>query len=311
MATTKVRGVRANKPNDSFGVTNNSNLYRGKYREDVYKDEEEGQQEEQQNEEAQTDPAEKVATQQGDTSFAAKKTKEENHDYKKRYDDLKKHYDTKLSEFEGEREQLQSQLDSVKKRAYEMPTGTKPPKTLEELEEFKERYPDVFEVVETVSGLQTESQVAKLREEIDSVKEREKNLEKEKAFEELLRLHPDFHDLKTDEKFLNWLDEQPDQLSDGIYKNSTDAKWAGKIISLYKAESGISTTTKKSTKSKEATDAAATVTRQQPKEVATKEGSNKKIWKGSDIARLKPWEFEKVEAEIDLARNEGRIDMNS
>ena len=38
---TQVKGVRANKPNDSFGVTNNENLYRGKYREDVYKDEEE------------------------------------------------------------------------------------------------------------------------------------------------------------------------------------------------------------------------------------------------------------------------------
>ena len=40
----QVKGVRANKPNDSFGVVNNSNLYRGKYREDVYKDDEEEEQ---------------------------------------------------------------------------------------------------------------------------------------------------------------------------------------------------------------------------------------------------------------------------
>ena len=157
--------------------------------------------------------------------------------------------------------------------------------------------------------MQTESQVAKLREEIQSVKEREKNLEKEKAAEELLRLHPDFDSLRSDENFLNWLDEQPEQLSDGIYKNNTDAKWAGKIISLYKSEMGIST--KKPTKLKQTSDPAASITRQQPKDVATKEGANKKVWKGSDIARLKPWEFEKVEAEIDLARQEGRIDMNS
>ena len=78
-------------------------------------------------------------------------------------------------------------------------------------------------------------------------------------------------------------------------------------MSLYKAEMGISN--KKPTRSKDS-DAAASVIRQQPKEVATKD-STKKIWKGSDIARLKPWEFEKVEAEIDLARQEGRIDMNS
>ena len=37
----QVKGARANKPNDSFGTINNPNLYRGKYREDVYKDEEE------------------------------------------------------------------------------------------------------------------------------------------------------------------------------------------------------------------------------------------------------------------------------
>jgi anion-transporting ArsA/GET3 family ATPase len=300
---TQVKGVRANKPNDSFGVTNNNNLYRGKYRDDVYKDEE------QQVEEAQ-DPTQEVATQEkqkpSDNSFV--EAKQEEHDYKKRYDDLKKHYDAKLNEFKSEREQLASQLDSVKKRAYEMPRGANAPKTMEELEEFKERYPDVFEVVETVSGIQTESQVAKLREEIESVKQREKNLEKEKAFEELLRLHPDFHDLKTNEKFLEWLDEQPKQISDGIYKNNTDAKWAGKIISLYKSEMGISN--KKPTKSSRDSDAAASVIRQQPKDVATKD-STKKIWKGSDIARLKPWEFEKVEAEIDLARQEGRINMNS
>ena len=299
----QVRGARANKPNDSDGVINNPNLYRNKYREDVYKDEEE------QTEETQVDPTPEVATQQesrsSDNSFV--EAKQEEHDYKKRYDDLKKHYDAKLNEFKGEREQLAGELETVKKRVYEMPRGAKAPKTMEELQEFKEKYPDVFEVVETVSGIQTESQVAKLREEIASVKEREKNLEKEKAFEELLRLHPDFDDLKTDENFLGWLDEQPKQISDGIYKNNTDAKWAGRIISLYKSETGVST--KKPTRSKES-DAAATVARQQPKEVATKD-STKKIWKGSDIAKMKPWEFEKLEKEIDLAKSEGRIDMNS
>jgi hypothetical protein len=31
----QVRGARANKPNDSFGVVNNPDLYRNKYREEV------------------------------------------------------------------------------------------------------------------------------------------------------------------------------------------------------------------------------------------------------------------------------------
>ena len=305
MATTKVKGARANKPNDSFGVINDKNLYRNKYREDVYKDDEEQPEETQ-------DPTPEVATQEkarpSENSFVeAKQTEEQDHDYKKRYDDLKKHYDAKLGEFKSEREQLVAELNTFKQHTQELPRGATPPKTLEELEEFKEKYPDVFQVVETVAGVQSEAKIAKLRQDLESVKQREKSLEKEKAFEELLRLHPDFDDLKTNEKFLGWLDEQPTQLSDGIYKNNTDAKWAGKVVSLYKAEMGISN--KKPTRSKDS-DAAASVTRQQPKDVATKD-STKKIWKGSDIARLKPWEFEKVEAEIDLARQEGRIDMNS
>ena len=40
MAKQKVRGHRANKPNDSFGTVNDEGLYRGKYRDEVYDDEE-------------------------------------------------------------------------------------------------------------------------------------------------------------------------------------------------------------------------------------------------------------------------------
>ena len=285
---------RANKPNDSFGVVNNPSLYKNKYREEVDKDDDDEVQAQ--------DPIEEVATQRESTSFVETKQTDE-HDYKKRYDDLKKHYDAKLDEFKSEREHLASELKVIKSRVQEMPRGTTPPKTLEELEEFKERYPDVFEVVETVAGVQTEAKIAKLREEIEVVKEREKSLEKEKAAEELLRLHPDFGELKSNEKFIEWLDDQPKQISDGIYKNNTDAKWAGKVVSLYKAEMGIST--KKTTRSNQ-NDAAATVTKTQPKEVATSDQKGK-IWKMSEIAKLKSWEFERLEKEIDQARAEGRI----
>ena len=37
----KPRGYRANKPNDTFGVTNQDSLYRGKYRDEVYDDDSE------------------------------------------------------------------------------------------------------------------------------------------------------------------------------------------------------------------------------------------------------------------------------
>ncbi len=290
---TQVKGARANKPNDSFGVVNNPSLYKNKYREEVDKDDEEEVQAQ--------DPTEEVATQEESTSFVETK-QSDGHDYKKRYDDLKKHYDAKLDEFKSEREQMASEIKAIKDNMQSLPQGTVAPKSAEELQEFKEKYPDVFEVVETVSGLKTEQTVASLREEIQVVKEREKALKKEKAYEELMHTHPDFGELKTSEKFTEWLDDQPTQLSDGIYKNNTDAKWASKIVSLYKAEMGISN--KKPTKSSR--DAAATVTKTQPKEVATSDQKGK-IWKMSEIAKLKSWEFERLEKEIDQARAEGRI----
>ncbi len=293
----KARGHRANKANDSFGTVNNASLYRGKYREDVYKDEDD---EAEETEEAQQADTEQEATPQEANSFV--EAKEPEHDYKKRYDDLKRHYDEKVGEFKSEVESLRK---SMSERAVEMPQGVVAPRTQEELDEFKERYPDVFEVVQTVSSMQTETQVAKLREELGTIKEREHELEKQKAVEELLRLHPDFNEIKSDEKFLSWLQEQPESISDGIYKNNKDARWAARVVDLYKADTG---TPKKKTKSSSAADA---VTKTPAREVRTEATGGKKIWKASEIGKMKPHQFEKLEAELDEARSEGRIDFNS
>ena len=292
----KVRGQRANKANDSFGTINNESLYRGKYREEVYNEDDEA---EETVEAQQADPEE--ATPQESNSFAEQK-QETDHDYKKRYDDLKRHYDDKVNEFKGEIETLRKTMTD---RAAEMPRGVTPPKTIEELEEFKERYPDVFEVVQTVSSMQTETQVAQLREELGSIKEREQELEKQKAFEELLRLQPDFNEIKADDKFLAWLEEQPSSISDGIYKNNKDARWASRVVDLYKADTGQ---TKKKAKAASAADA---VTKAPAREVRTENTGGKRIWKASEIGKMKPWEFEKAEAELDSARAEGRIDYNN
>ena len=175
----KPRGHRANKPNDSFGTINNDSLYRGKHREDVYKDDDEDNEAEETVEAQEADTNE--ATPQQADSFVEQKQEPE-HDYKKRYDDLKRHYDTKVNEFKGEINELRQSLE---RREVEMPNNVAMPKTMEELEEFKAQYPEVFDVVQTVSSLQTESQVSQLREELGTIKEREKDLEKKNAYQQL------------------------------------------------------------------------------------------------------------------------------
>ena len=292
----QVKGVRANKPNDSFGTINEPNLYRNKYRQDLYKDDDEEQKVEEEAKQDETDTSEE-ATPKGE-SFV--ETKEEDGTvYKKRYDDLKRHYDKKLEEWKKEREGLEA-ANKVSD------TGVQVPTTPEEITEFRQKYPDVYKVVESVASMQAEQRAGDLRGEIDSLKKREEDLIVQSAYKELTTLHPDFTEIKTDEKFLEWLDQQPESISDGIYKNNKDARWASRVLDLYKADVGMTKEPRKTNKS-----AAQAVKSTKAKEIVTDTDANKKVWKGSDIAKMKPWEFEKLEKEIDLARQEGRINMNS
>ncbi len=291
----KPKGHRANKANDSFGTINDGSLYRGKYREEVYQDEDEVATAE--------DPSEEEATPEAkDTSFAEPKEGSET-DYKKRYDDLKRHYDTKLDEWKQEREELAQTRKAGEDSGLK---ASELPKTPEELEAFKEKYPDVYAIVETVSSMQAQNKLESLKGEIETLKGREQELEVQSAYKELLSAHSDFQELKTDEKFLMWLDQQPASIADGIYKNNKDAKWAIRVVDLYKADMGVG---KKTRKSKDA-DPAAVVAKTAAKDVVGEASGEKKIWKASEIGRLKPWEFEKIEKEIDAARAEGRINYS-
>ena len=256
----QVKGVRANKPNDSFGTINEPNLYRNKYRADVYKDDDEEEKVEEETKQDETDTSQE-ATPKGE-SFV--ETKEEDGTvYKKRYDDLKRHYDKKLEEWKKEREGLEA-ANKVSD------TGVQVPTTPEEITEFRLKYPDVYKVVESVASMQAEQRAGDLRGEIDSLKKREEDLIVQSAYKELTTLHPDFIEIKTDEKFLEWLDQQPESISDGIYKNNKDARWASRVLDLYKADVGMTKEPKKTNKS-----AAQAVKSTKAKEIVTDTDANK------------------------------------
>ena len=294
----KPKGHRANKPNDSFGTINDENLYRGKYREEVYKDDDD----EQVQVETQ-DPSEEATPEETQTQGFAEPQEGSETDYKKRYDDLKKHYDSKVTEWKKEREEL----ESAQRAGMEQGVAINAlPKTPEDLEQFKRDYPDVYAVVETISSMTAENKLQELKAEVETLKGREKELEVQSAYKELLSEHPDFPQLKKDPKFVGWLEDQPSSIADGIYKNSTDAKWGIRVLDLYKADMGISKTRKK----RKDADPAATVKTSSVKDVVGESQSDKKVWKASEIGKLKPWQFEKLEAEIDAAKSEGRIDYS-
>ena len=215
-------------------------------------------------------------------------------DYKKRYDDLKKHYDNKLNEFKHREEELLNQVNQPEYKA---------PKTVEELEEFKNNYPDVYEVVETVAHMQSESKAKVLEERLSKLQQREQELIRKDAEKRLMDRHPDFEDIRNSDDFHAWAKEQPDSIQKWIYSNADDADLASRALDLFKKDIGMDVPkeTKSSSRTKKsAADMVSTKT-------TTVEPKQEKIWSEREIAAMSMDEFDKYEEEISNAMQEGRI----
>ena len=214
-------------------------------------------------------------------------------DYKKRYDDLKKHYDSKLNEFKSREEELINQVTPEYKA----------PKTPEELEEFKNSYPDVYEVVETVAHLQSESKAKVLEERLSKLQEREQQIVQQESEKRLMENHPDFDDIRNSDDFHSWAKEQPEAIQDWIYKNANDADLASRAIDLFKKDIGLDTPKRKRSSSKKTSSAADMVSTK----TTSVEPTQEKIWSEKEIAAMSIAEFDKYESEISDAMQQGRI----
>ena len=214
-------------------------------------------------------------------------------DYKKRYDDLKKHYDNKLNEFKSREQELLGQVT---------PEYTAP-KTPEELEEFKNQYPDVFEVVETVAHLQSESKTKVLEERLSQLQEREQQMTQRESEKRLMENHPDFDDIRNSDDFHTWAKEQPEAIQDWIYNNVDNPDLASRAIDLFKKDIGLNTPEKKKSSSKQTKSAADMVSTK----TTSVEPTQEKIWSEKEIAAMSMAEFDKYESEISEAMQQGRI----
>jgi hypothetical protein len=217
-------------------------------------------------------------------------------DYKKRYDDLKKHYDSKLNEFKSREQEL---LD----KAAENRPQYKAPKSPEELEKFRQEYPDVYEVVETVSHLQSEEKSKDLREKLERLQQREQELVRKDAEKRLMDKHPDFEDIRNSDDFHGWAKEQPTSIQDWVYNNADDADLASRALDLFKRDIGMDTVQKKSNSKQSRKSAADMVSTK----TTTVEPQQTKVWTEKEIAAMSMDEFDRHEAEISEAMQQGRI----
>jgi len=215
--------------------------------------------------------------------------------FKKRYSDLRRHQQQQAEEFKKEIENLKSQLSQAAQKEMKLP------KSDEDIEQWAKDYPDVAAIVETIAMKKAREQSSALEERMKAIDELQSSASKEKAEAELMRLHPDFGEIRDSDEFHDWAEDQPKWVQDALYDNDNDARSAARAIDLYKADMGIS-------KEKPKSDKAAA------KSVSTKDSRSKpqeneanSYLKESAVQKMSPQEYEKRSDEIMEAIRSGKF----
>ena len=223
-------------------------------------------------------------------------TNAEEKTFKKRYSDLRRHQQKQAEDFKQEIEQLKSQLSSATKKEMKLP------KSDEDLESWAKNYPDVAAIVETIAMKKAKEQADSLEERMKAIDEMQYDAKKEKAEAELMRLHPDFDEIRDSDDFHEWAEEQPKWVQDALYENDNDARSAARAIDLYKGDRGIG----KKSKGKNDKGAAEAVA---PKNKAGKpQGDEASTYlRESEVQKMSPQQYEKQADEIMEAIRSGKF----
>lgn len=219
---------------------------------------------------------------------------QEDLNWRKRYSDLRSHSNS-LTERVKE---LESQLVAAQKKEVRIPS------TQEELVQFARQYPDVYRHIRSIAMAELLQNNESITQQTNAVKENLEKMERELGYKKILAAHPDFEAINASDDFQLWAAAQPQQIQDWLFAE-TNPDLCIKGLDLYKAETGI----KKAKQPAKPKGADLQVNTRTPVEVP--DADNKKIWKGSEIEKMHPKQYEKYEAEIELARLEGRIDVSA
>ena len=216
--------------------------------------------------------------------------------FKKRYGDLRRHAQKKEGELQQQIDNLRLQLEASTKKEIQYP------KSEDELTEWMEKYPDVAQIVETIAMKKAHEQASEFESKFKAIDEMKMEAMREKAEAELMRIHPDFEQIRDTDEFHSWVEEQPKWVQDALYDNDADAVSASRAIDLYKADMGI-TGKKKSSKDKDAAKAIGTRSERSSPE----RDETKSYIKESDVARMSAQQYEKLSDEIAEAIRSGRF----
>jgi len=210
--------------------------------------------------------------------------------YKKRYDDLRRHQN-----------KLVEQVKTLEAKVND-PASFAAPTTEEELEAWKEKYPDVANIVSTLAKKEAQAMYNAADERLSRLDEIAEQADRAKAEAEIRAIHSDFDELKDSDVFHDWVDVQPKWVKDALYVNSDDPASVARVIDLYKADNNIVNKGKKASAKRAAT---AIVTKKGRTSVDAEE-SNGRITE-SDVNKMSTVEYEKRSDEIMEAIRGGRF----
>ena len=226
------------------------------------------------------------------------------HDWEKRAKDSQR-YISQLKEkqklLEDEKSNLETKLSKTEIEAL--------PKTKEELEAYRKKNPELYDVLISMVGENAAKRDEILSKQLEDIQRKTTQMEKSQRLSTLLEKHPDALELQSDSKFGEWLDVQPDSIRALVESDNVESVSLG--IEKYKKDMGIIDTPKSKRKKKATQDAMDTGTTSKSAPDVNTDG--KKRWKESEILKKsqedKFW-FEKHMSEIDEANREGRVDYD-
>jgi len=210
----------------------------------------------------------------------------EERSYKKRYADLRRGSQKAKEDLEDRINKLESQLKQSTEQEMRLP------KSDEDIDAWANKYPDVAAIVETIAIKKAREQQAGLEDKVKEIDAMRETASRERAEVELLKVHPDFGEIRDSDEFHNWAEEQPKWVQDALYENDNDARSASRAIDLYKADMNIST--KKPSNNK---DAAKSVNTRNSRTKPDATSNNNKMSE-STVNKMSSKEYEKHQDEI-------------
>ena len=160
-------------------------------------------------------------------------------------------------------------------------------------------------MVETIAIDKADNRAKEIEDKYQNLQSQQEQVAQEKAEVELLKLHPDFQEIRSKDEFHEWATKQDPVIQDWLYENKANAQLAGRAIDLYKMDKGIGKYSNK--QEKDIKKEAAKAVSKTRKAESTEGAIPKKVWSNAEISKMNVNEYAKYEEEIDKAVREGRI----